>query len=143
MNIRKAVLAYIIRDDKILFIRKVDYTYWKPPSGGVEQGETCKEAFYREMNEELNLEKKDFEVLKKTSYTNSYDIPNKKDKMQVETALVAKLKQGVVPKPDGEEVGNYAWISMSKAKHKSPFRDVNNVTKKVVNEYKELLSLPN
>ena len=58
---RKAIMAYILRDEKVLVVKKIGNDFWEYPQGGVEENETKEDAFYREMKEELNLDKKDFE----------------------------------------------------------------------------------
>jgi ADP-ribose pyrophosphatase YjhB (NUDIX family) len=55
---KSRVRAVIIKDGKILLIKrtKSDLVYWVIPGGGVEMGETNKEALIRECKEELGVD---------------------------------------------------------------------------------------
>ena len=59
MAVQQAVVAVILRDGKLLVIRRapsVSYAgHWAPPSGRIEPGETQAAAVEREMREELGL----------------------------------------------------------------------------------------
>jgi len=56
-NTRIRVAAVIVEDGKILLIahRKKRSVYWLLPGGGVDFGESLKEALQRELKEELNI----------------------------------------------------------------------------------------
>jgi len=69
--------AFILRDEKILFLRHRKYGVWLQPSGHIEEDETPDEAAIRETREETGLE---VEILKayrpETSFENlSEDLP--------------------------------------------------------------------
>lgn len=59
-KLRKRVSAVILKDGKILLIRRVkpDQEYFVFPGGGVDGGESLLEALSREVREELSLEVK-------------------------------------------------------------------------------------
>jgi len=52
------VRAIITKDNKIILIKRVkpNETYWVFPGGGIEKGETKKQALIREIKEELGLD---------------------------------------------------------------------------------------
>ncbi len=54
---RKRVAAIIIKDDKILLLRRIKNgrEYYVFPGGGVEEGEDLENAIIREIEEELSL----------------------------------------------------------------------------------------
>jgi 8-oxo-dGTP pyrophosphatase MutT (NUDIX family) len=64
-QLRKRASAVIIRDGKILLIRRVrsDKEYFVFPGGGVDEGESVEEAVAREVKEELCLDVKKYKFL--------------------------------------------------------------------------------
>lgn len=68
MNLRKAIGAIIldINDNIITFQRSDFNNTWQEPEGGIDIDETPSEALYRELWEEINLNKDDFTILKET-----------------------------------------------------------------------------
>lgn len=56
-NVRIRVCGILIEHDKLLLIahKKNDEIYWLLPGGGVDYGESLKEALCREFHEELNV----------------------------------------------------------------------------------------
>jgi 8-oxo-dGTP pyrophosphatase MutT (NUDIX family) len=77
MNYRQGISAFIINDKKefILVCGVSDRTYWKIPAGGIEGNETQEEGLYREMNEELGLEKSDFAIITKSKFVDRFNWP--------------------------------------------------------------------
>lgn len=72
----KRAVAVIIKDNKILIIRRIKdgLEYFVFPGGSVEKGESVKEAVIREMKEELSLDIKIDRFLFKIFVTaNEYD----------------------------------------------------------------------
>jgi dihydroneopterin triphosphate diphosphatase len=52
---RSEVLVHIRRGDEFLVLRRTDHGYWHAVAGGVEPGETPREAALRELREETGL----------------------------------------------------------------------------------------
>ena len=52
---RNRSMALVVRDDKILMIKTLHFDRWELPGGGIEIGETPKEAALRELKEECGL----------------------------------------------------------------------------------------
>ncbi len=65
--------AIIIKDQKILLIKRSNYTkvfpeYWACPGGRADEGETPEQNVIREVKEEINLEFEPKELIKKGRY---------------------------------------------------------------------------
>jgi ADP-ribose pyrophosphatase YjhB (NUDIX family) len=56
MQIRPGVAAVIFADDRLLLQRRDDTGRWGLPGGGVEPGESVRQAIVREVREETGLE---------------------------------------------------------------------------------------
>lgn len=72
---RKAVLMLIKKEDKFLLAIPSEADSYHIPGGGVEEGESYLEAFFREANEELGLNLEDFIKINVTEFYNNYDWP--------------------------------------------------------------------
>ncbi|MFH1422057.1 MAG: NUDIX domain-containing protein [Planctomycetota bacterium] len=69
---RKGVSAIIInKNDEFLLVnlKSFEDKYFAIPGGGVEQGETLEDAVYREIYEELNIEKKSLQFVGQSNIT--------------------------------------------------------------------------
>ena len=73
-NYRKNVGIILVNQDKKLLIAKRSATntessdnFWQFPQGGIKPNESLLDALYREIKEELNLDKSDFKILGQTS----------------------------------------------------------------------------
>ncbi len=53
---RIATRVLVIKGDKVLLVREKDDDWWSFPGGGVDYGETIREALLREVVEELGVE---------------------------------------------------------------------------------------
>jgi len=63
---RKGVSAIIINDKNeflLVNLESFEDKYFAIPGGGVEQGETLKDAVYRELNEELGIKEKNLQIV--------------------------------------------------------------------------------
>ena len=115
MQIRKDVQAVIFDEKakKVLLVKKLDlknFSYkWRLLKGGIEKGETEKEALKREILEEVGL--KNVQILDKIY---SYEFTFKNVKHLVSTYLV-KANSNEEIKLQTSEVVDYAWVSKEQA----------------------------
>ena len=75
---RKGVNAIIIdKNNKFLIIQKHIYRHneWNFPGGGREKGETLEQNLFREIKEELGVDRVDFEVVGISHHGMEYDYP--------------------------------------------------------------------
>ena len=74
LTYRQAVLAvFIQKDGKILLGKRSDNGFWQFPQGGIDFGESPKEALYREMEEEIGCSL--FDIVKQTNSSITYNFP--------------------------------------------------------------------
>jgi putative (di)nucleoside polyphosphate hydrolase len=75
----RANVGIILADDagKLLLGGRVSNKGWQFPQGGVSRGEDLRAAMYRELREEIGLEKDDVEVLGVTQDWIRYRLPDK------------------------------------------------------------------
>lgn len=94
----KRVRAIIISKNKILLIKRIkkDSVYWVFPGGGVERGESKKNALLREMKEELGVEVKICSLFKKNRF-------NHKGDKQKEYFYVCEIINGILGSGTGQE----------------------------------------
>jgi putative (di)nucleoside polyphosphate hydrolase len=80
MKVYRPNAAIIVTDGKghVLMCERNDLRYegtWQTPQGGIDPGETAREAASRELGEELGLAPEDFEITKESSKKYKYDWP--------------------------------------------------------------------
>ena len=128
---REAVMAYILKEDKVLVVKKKGNDFWEYPQGGTEENETRKEAFYREMKEELGLDVKDFEKVIETELIHTFHWPNEPYTKQNNYVFLAEIKKDAEPKPDKEELSEAKFVEKEEAKKITPWDDLNALTKEL------------
>jgi len=62
---------------QVLWARRIGQTSWQFPQGGINQGETPEQAMYREVEEEIGLTAKDFEIIAVTRGWLRYRLPKR------------------------------------------------------------------
>lgn len=75
---RPAVGIILSRGDgRLLWAKRVGHDAWQFPQGGIDPGESPRQALYRELYEELGLAKSDVECLGVTRRWLRYRLPNR------------------------------------------------------------------
>ena len=75
---RANVGIIICNDDaKLLLAGRIGNKGWQFPQGGMHQGESSVDAMYRELHEEIGLQKEDVEILGETSDWLRYRLPER------------------------------------------------------------------
>ncbi len=64
------------RQGEVLWARRYGQHSWQFPQGGINPGETPEQAMYRELFEEVGLNKKDVRILASTRNWLRYKLPN-------------------------------------------------------------------
>ena len=60
---------------KVLWAKRVNEDAWQFPQGGINEGESPKEAMFRELKEEVGLEPSHVEIIARTKDWLRYDVP--------------------------------------------------------------------
>ena len=116
---RPNVAAIILNEHGEILIceRANNARAWQFPQGGVDKGETSKEALFREVWEEVGLKSEHYEILeKKSGYKYLYPpkVRNKKKyDGQKQTYYLCQLKEGAPEVDLGEknpEFSDYDWV---------------------------------
>lgn len=74
---RKCVGIMVINNDNhILVGKRIDSKYdaWQMPQGGIDEGETAKDAAFRELKEEIGTN--NVEIIAESEHWHNYDIPD-------------------------------------------------------------------
>jgi len=122
---RQAVSALIInQENELLLVNLVSFAekYYALPGGGIESQESTQEAIYRELNEELGLDKKSLEMIGVCNEPIRYKF-EKKRKFDDGVSYDGSLKicfglrfigsdKDIQINPD--EVRDYKWIPVEK-----------------------------
>lgn len=137
---RKGIYMVIKNENKFLLANsnRTKQDEWYFPGGGIEQGKSLKEAFYREAKEELNLDKEDFITITNTNIQHSFEWPKpiqEKEglKGQTKTFLVAQLKPNKnINISKHAELKATKWVKQENLLQTLPFKDLRTSTKKLL-----------
>ena len=121
-ELRKSIGAIILnKNNEIITFQRVDYEdSWQGVEGGIEENETPIDALYREVQEEIGIEKDQYDIIKEHKEFIPYIFPddvvkNIGIKGQQKKFYLIKLKNDVKfnfeTNPDGCEFKNYKIVS--------------------------------
>lgn len=131
---------------KFLIVQMVDYSeqQWRFAGGGVDAGETPREALLRELKEELGSNKS--EVVKESQYIHQYDWPdevirkqllerNRRFRGQVQRQFLVRFTgRDFEIKPDPKELRQVRWVKYEQLKDHFIFANQWELAEKVLNE---------
>ena len=141
---RKAVTGYVIdKDNNFLLIQNLLYqkNHWRPPGGGINEGEDPEKALLRELKEELGTEK--FEIKAKSEFINKYDWPiwfiksykkewRGQERIQFLVKFIGKKSDIKINK---KEIKNAKWVTLSDIPKYFNFPAQLTAAKKVLKEF--------
>ena len=75
----RANIGMIVCNDfgNLLWTRRIGQNSWQFPQGGVDAGESAEQALFRELTEEIGLERQDVKILGSTKSWLKYRLPNR------------------------------------------------------------------
>ncbi|MET1254891.1 RNA pyrophosphohydrolase [Aliikangiella maris] len=75
----RANIGIIVCNDfgNLLWTRRIGQNSWQFPQGGVDAGETPEQALFRELKEEIGLDRQDVKILGSTKNWLKYRLPNR------------------------------------------------------------------
>ena len=117
LNVAMIVLN---KDNKVLFCRRRNTENWQFPQGGVDENENIESAMFRELNEEVGLEKDNVAIKAVSQNLIYYDIPKNirsrvlggKFKGQAQKYFLLKLISGDVDLniENTPEFDKHSWV---------------------------------
>ncbi|MBN2203116.1 MAG: NUDIX hydrolase [Candidatus Aenigmarchaeota archaeon] len=136
MRIRKSVGAFLFnkKGKVLLVIHPRGNGYYNIPKGGVEEGETLKEALRRELKEELSID--NFGKIINLDLSFGFKLPEdlriKKgaDYQEVKMFYVEFLGDEEEIKPDNDEISWAGFVSTEEFFDKVPFEETKNLFRK-------------
>jgi len=119
-EVRKAVMAVIVKHDKVLIGSSPRDGGYKFPQGGLEAGEDFISGIIRELKEELNLDITEKNILQSYTEKVSYAYPNKKQyifKCQELNIVKVQFNNNMILSPQDDEFDELVWIYPSELKN--------------------------
>ncbi len=111
-TIELIVRLIIKKDDKFLLCKNLKEGHYFLPGGHVEFGDTLEETIYKEMSEELALNKEDVSNISFKKYIeNSYEHKGQRH-CEINMVFTAELKDGIEIKSQENHI-DFEWIGES------------------------------
>ena len=110
LNVAMIVLN---EDNKVLLCKRRNTENWQFPQGGVDENENIESAMFRELNEEVGLEKDNVEIKAVSQNLIYYDFPKGTQfKGQAQKYFLLKLISGDVDlnRENTPEFDEYSWV---------------------------------
>ncbi len=134
-TLRHGVLGVLHRDGEVVLVRKSGRPddEWLFPGGGLEDGESVRDAFSREMDEELGLARGDMAEVCVTDVVHRHPWPDpsvRETEGQEKRVVVARVRDGADPRPDtarpgpGGEIAEIRWVDRENVAGMLPFDDL-------------------
>lgn len=143
MEFRKNVSAIVMWKGKVLITKKPNRDSWQFPQGGIENGETPREAILRELHEELNVTKS--AVIGESKFVHQYDWPLEKQKQ----SGLQGIRQGIYYiqlqedpknlKVDSRELEKFDWIEPEKVRPFFQFQNLLDLLDNIQGEMNEMV----
>lgn len=119
-HFRAGVVAVVRRPDgQVLAFERSDHSgEWQLPQGGVERGESHREAVWRELEEETGLTERDVRLVDEyegwTVYTWPAEMHRNGRLGQVHRWFFFEPRSDAIrPDPDGSEFRNWTWMEVA------------------------------
>jgi ADP-ribose pyrophosphatase YjhB (NUDIX family) len=107
----------VVRDDadRVLLVRRVDDGFWELPGGRIEVGESAVDAAEREVAEESGVEVKVLRVSGVYSDPGHVIVDAGTGEVRQQFALCVHARPvSGVPRPDGDETSEAAWVAVDR-----------------------------
>lgn len=118
MKISQNIIENIVRiiykrEGKILLCKGIEYDHYFLPGGHVEFGDTLEQTIYKEMNEELGLNKEDISDIQFVKFfENTYGTEENKFH-EINFVFNAKIKEGLEIKSQEDHI-SFEWVDEDK-----------------------------
>jgi 8-oxo-dGTP diphosphatase len=113
-NIIENIVRIIFKkDNKLLLCKNNEHGHYFLPGGHVEFGDTIETTIYKELNEELGLEKEDIQNIKFIKYfENSYG-PETNRSQEINFVFEANMKDDIEVESKEDHI-SFEWIDESR-----------------------------
>jgi len=143
MKYRQGVYLFIIKNGKYLLVHNKDnpQVQYYFAGGGLEEGESNIDAFYREAKEELNLENNDFSEVIDTGIVHQHPWPKELQESkgflgQQKSFIIAHLSSNKeLDFSNVDELDSAIWVTRDELLDNLPFEDMKIDAKKVLDVY--------
>lgn len=152
LSYRDNVCCIVFQADKFLIVQRQGWpgNWWKFPQGGIDPGETLKQAALRELKEEIGSE--NFRIIGESKYVNVYDWNDESIRLaghqwrgQNQKYLIIEYRGDVNDiHLNPSEIKQYKWVTLAKlweniSQDDKNFTDYKTTIQKVLAEFSSKL----